>query len=101
MRGMLLRISTQSTSVGKLHARLFFPECMSMCSPHATSSGTFNRGCLTDPITCDVANNYNYGRFLREAIDSALNQTYPGTEVIVVDDGSTDDSRQIISSYGD
>ena len=48
-----------------------------------------------------LINNYNYGRFLRDAIDSALNQTYPNTEVIVVDDGSTDGSREVIASYGD
>lgn len=48
-----------------------------------------------------IVNNYNYGRYLRDAIDSALNQTYPNVEVIVVDDGSTDDSRDIISTYGD
>jgi glycosyltransferase involved in cell wall biosynthesis len=48
-----------------------------------------------------LINNYNYGRFLRDAIDSALKQTYPHTEVIVVDDGSTDDSRKIIANYGD
>jgi glycosyltransferase involved in cell wall biosynthesis len=48
-----------------------------------------------------IINNYNYGRFLAEAIDSALSQTYPNTEVIVVDDGSTDNSREIIASYGD
>src|SRR6266511_5584832 len=47
-----------------------------------------------------VISNYNYGRFLREAIDSALGQTYANTEVIVVDDGSTDESREIIASYG-
>ena len=47
-----------------------------------------------------IINNYNYGLYLREAIDSALNQTYPHVEVLVVDDGSTDDSRDIISGYG-
>jgi glycosyltransferase involved in cell wall biosynthesis len=44
---------------------------------------------------------YNYGRFVREAIDSALAQTYPALEVIVVDDGSTDDTAQILVGYGD
>lgn len=53
------------------------------------------------PLVSIIINNYNYGRFLREAIESALNQTYPHTEVIVVDDGSTDNSRKIIEEYGD
>ena len=48
-----------------------------------------------------IINNYNYDRFLVQAIDSALSQTYPHVEVIVVDDGSTDRSREIIASYGD
>jgi glycosyltransferase involved in cell wall biosynthesis len=47
-----------------------------------------------------IINNYNYGRFLQEAINSTLYQTYLSTEVIVVDDGSTDNSRNIITSYG-
>ena len=46
-----------------------------------------------------IINNYNYARYLREAIDSALNQTYAHIEVIVVDDGSTDESPDIIQSY--
>lgn len=46
-----------------------------------------------------IISSYNYGRFLAEAIDSALSQTYANTEVIVVDDGSTDNSREIIASY--
>jgi glycosyltransferase involved in cell wall biosynthesis len=48
-----------------------------------------------------IINNYNYDRFLPAAIDSALAQSYPHTEVIVVDDGSTDRSREIIAGYGD
>src|SRR3954468_21000759 len=56
---------------------------------------------MTSPLVSILINNYNYGRFLVEAIDSALNQTYRHCEVVVVDDGSTDDSRQIIARYGD
>lgn len=46
-----------------------------------------------------LINNYNYDDYLPLAIDSAINQTYPHTEIIVVDDGSTDNSRQIINNY--
>ncbi len=46
-------------------------------------------------------NNYNYAAYIQNAIDSALGQTYPDIEVIVVDDGSTDNSPEIIKSYGD
>ncbi|MCY7393171.1 MAG: glycosyltransferase, partial [Leptolyngbyaceae cyanobacterium CAN_BIN12] len=53
------------------------------------------------PLVSILINNYNYGHFLAEAIDSALNQTYPNKEVVVVDDGSTDHSREIIADYGD
>lgn len=55
----------------------------------------------SQPLVSIIINNYNYDRFLSEAIDSALNQTYSWTEVIVVDDGSADNSRQIIAEYGD
>ncbi len=48
-----------------------------------------------------IINNYNYGTYLDECIESALNQTYSDTEVIVVDDGSTDQSRTIIERYSD
>jgi glycosyltransferase involved in cell wall biosynthesis len=45
--------------------------------------------------------NYNYGVYLRGAIDSALTQTVGTTRVMVIDDGSTDNSRDIIHGYGD
>ena len=45
--------------------------------------------------------NYNYGEFLETCIQSALAQTYENTEVIVIDDGSTDGSRQILEKFQD
>lgn len=44
---------------------------------------------------------FNAEKWLAEAIDSCLKQTYPNIEIIVVDDGSTDTSVEIIQSYGD
>jgi glycosyltransferase involved in cell wall biosynthesis len=43
---------------------------------------------------------HNAERWIAQAIDSALSQVYPHTEVIVVDDGSSDRSLEIIQSYG-
>ena len=53
------------------------------------------------PLVSIIVNNYNYEQFLRAAIDSALSQVDQPVEVIVVDDGSTDQSREVIRSYGD
>jgi cellulose synthase/poly-beta-1,6-N-acetylglucosamine synthase-like glycosyltransferase len=46
-----------------------------------------------------IINNFNYARFLPECIESALAQTYRNYEVLVVDDGSTDDSASVIQRY--
>jgi glycosyltransferase involved in cell wall biosynthesis len=46
-----------------------------------------------------VINNFNYAEFVGEAIESALGQRGTATEVIVVDDGSTDDSPDLIRRY--
>ena len=43
---------------------------------------------------------YNGDRYLAEAIDSVLNQSYGDREIIIVDDGSTDNTRRVIRSYG-
>lgn len=47
-----------------------------------------------------IITNYNYGKYIEESIKSSLNQTYNNTEIIIVDDGSTDGiSQKIISKY--
>lgn len=54
------------------------------------------------PARVSIAiNNHNYAQFLGAAIDSALAQSYSNIEVIVVDDGSTDASWELISRYGE
>lgn len=53
---------------------------------------------LTDKITV-VITNWNYGMFLREAMDSVLAQTVTPAHIIFADDGSTDNSLEIENEY--
>src|SRR3954469_14377816 len=53
------------------------------------------------PRVSVVINNFNYERYVGEAIDSALAQHQDDVEVVVVDDGSTDGSAEVIGSFGD
>jgi glycosyltransferase involved in cell wall biosynthesis len=46
-------------------------------------------------------NNYNYAEFLGSAIESVINQEYPRVELVVVDDGSTDDSALVLRQYAE
>jgi len=52
------------------------------------------------PTVSVIIPTYNRGWILKEAIESVLAQEFTGYELIVVDDGSTDDTRQILDSYG-
>lgn len=54
-----------------------------------------------DALVSVVIPNYNYGQFVGAAIDSALALDWPHVQVVVVDDGSTDNSRHVIASFGD
>lgn len=48
-----------------------------------------------------ILTSFNHAKYLREAIESALNQTFSDFELIIWDDASTDDSWEIIQSYSD
>lgn len=52
-----------------------------------------------DPLVSVMIVNYNYERYLPEAIESVLSQTYRNFEVVICDDGSKDNSRGVIEAY--
>ena len=53
------------------------------------------------PLVSVIIPVYNAAAYLRETIDSVLAQSYPNIEVLVVDDGSTEDLSRIVAAYGD
>lgn len=52
-----------------------------------------------DPLVSVIIPNYNHGAFLHQRLDSVLNQTYRSFEVIILDDCSNDNSRDVINQY--
>ena len=54
-----------------------------------------------EPLVSIIIPVFNGSNYVKEAIDSTLNQTYKNIEIIVVNDGSTDNTEEIVKSYGD
>jgi glycosyltransferase involved in cell wall biosynthesis len=54
---------------------------------------------MTSPLVTVICVCYNHARFIAEALDSVVNQTYPNIELIVIDDGSTDGSGRVIKKW--
>jgi CMP-N-acetylneuraminic acid synthetase len=58
-----------------------------------------NAQAIRDPLVTVYLTNHNYGRYLRQSVESVLAQTFTDYELIIIDDGSTDESRDILHEY--
>tara|TARA_Y100000589_G_scaffold311272_1_gene330488 strand:- start:5945 stop:7297 length:1353 start_codon:yes stop_codon:yes gene_type:complete len=54
---------------------------------------------MKNPLVTVYITNYNYGNYIEKSIKSLLNQSFKNFEILIIDDGSTDNSRQIIEKY--
>ena len=54
---------------------------------------------MKNSLVAIIIPTFNTGKYIKEAVDSAINQTYKNKEIIVVDDGSTDNTKEILDIY--
>ena len=64
----------------------------------ARLKGKYNES-VDDPLVSVVIPTYNYAKYIAAAINSVLKQSYRNIELIVIDDGSTDDTADVIAIY--
>ena len=56
---------------------------------------------MSSPKVSVIIPNYNYAKYIAKAIESVMSQTYKNLEIIVIDDGSKDDSLEVLANFGD
>src|SRR6266542_1499110 len=72
-----------------------------LCDKPDQQNRSIKRGAISSGKVSVIIPNYNHERFLKERLDSVFNQSYQNYEVIILDDGSDDNSRSIIEQYRD
>ena len=72
-----------------------------VCRASTIRAGRHGRSDLMGSLSVSVViPTYNRAKLIRRAIDSALRQLRPGDEIIVVDDGSTDNTAAVVTAFG-
>ncbi|WP_186424847.1 glycosyltransferase family 2 protein [Cupriavidus metallidurans] len=56
---------------------------------------------IEQPLVSIITPTFNQAKFIAETIESVLTQTYPNIEYIILDDGSTDETQQVLKEYGE
>lgn len=95
--GINRRINTLSIR-NSLNSRNVYEECNSSLYEAVNFEETSDIYC---PLVSVIVPNYNHEIYLKQRLDSIYNQTYKKIEVILLDDCSTDDSREILSEYAE
>ncbi len=56
---------------------------------------------MSEPLVTAIIPTYNYARYMDDCVGSVLGQSYPNVELIVIDDGGTDNTRKRLEPYMD